>query len=264
MTNYFHLTNDCDHSKKNYLLFTARTLADSGIFITHAVHCVMKNDNSLLCRHTNSDDTQCLSDASYLSVIKEMNEMGHEICYHGFSQSHDTREEFIQGLEMFTDKLNFQPRYYIEHGGHALFNQIEMVKAENLSHYGLSKKSKYYIGDLLKNFDAITTNAHLKDRLIEMPLNNFEQKYGTKLFYRSRNINIVNEFKESKNIIGYTHFGYQGYYPQKHKLLKYFVPHRAAEMWGTKADIVKAVSFINRLMEKYDYKSTSLADFLVE
>lgn len=262
MTKYFHLTNDCDHSKNNDLLTTSRILADAGIFITHAVHTTLKSDGSALSLHCSPFDTQSLDDVNYCKILKEMVEMGHEICYHGYSQSHDTREEFLRGIEIFTDKMGFSPSFYIEHGGHKDFNPISMVKKENLSRDGNNPMSEHYIGDLLTKFEAVGISNFYTDRAPYAPKKMWEKGFNTKILYRTRNINLEKITLDQCNVIAYTHFGYAGYYPQKLKFLKPLFKHRVSELWCSRSDIKRASKYLQNYIENNNFEPVRLSKIL--
>ena len=148
---YFSLTNDPDHGKTDDYRKVLRMLSRNGIFVTTAVFCKLKNDNSSLSRHCFKGDTNTLEDTEYRDLMIEAKELGHEIAYHGYSQVSDTRDEFKKGLEIFKNIFGEYPKVYFEHGGHTSFHPADKVKKENLSFsnlgdygaIGITKQSKF-------------------------------------------------------------------------------------------------------------------------
>jgi hypothetical protein len=215
---YFSLVNDPDHGKTENYREVLTKLSKKEIFITTAVFCKLKDNNSALSKHCNKGDTDTLSDPHYKKLMLEARDLGHEIAFHGYSQVSDTSDEFQEGLDNFKKIFGDYPKIYIEHGGHLKSHNKDMVKKENLSFYGSNSNSKYYIKDKLKNiFDLIWTHDYLMDDLKSpLPVKKiFETIDGITYFKRWRmyHFNDLKKKIDNKNnvIVGYTHFGYEGY-----------------------------------------------------
>ena len=221
------LTNDPDHGLTHDYVPIFKSLSSMGLKVTTGVFCTIEpwdehpNASKSLAKHCRKDETHALDDPAYKDLMLEIQSLGHEIAYHGYSQISNTREKFEEGLEIFKDVFGKYPFTYIEHGGNPKKHDIAMCKKETLAMDGANSNSKYFVQDII--VDKINCTWAYHDLLdgdynLKTPKELFYNENGMLLFKRHRMnhfINILNnestDFSENKLFIGYTHFGYQGY-----------------------------------------------------
>jgi hypothetical protein len=268
---YFVLTNDPDHGKTEDYRRILKLLAQKKIFVTTAVFCTLKEDGSSLSKHCHKGETNTLEDKDYRGLMLQAKEWGHEIAFHGYSQVSDSRDEFKQGLKIFSSIFGEAPRVYFEHGGHPDKHPIDMVKKENLSYYGSDKKSIYYVKDIIKDtFDVVWTHDYLMD-FLKNPLNLkdiFIEKDGIIYLKRWRMYHfndIKNKISKIDNtIVGYTHFGYGGYRSNKNFIKNYFDKNSYLERWIDKQDCDRAVELLKNFIEEDNVKSLTVSGLYKE
>ena len=268
---YFSLTNDPDHGKTDDYRKILRMLAKNGIFVTTAVFCKLKDDNSSLSKHCFKGETNTLEDTDYRDLMIEAKELGHEIAYHGYSQVSDTRDEFKKGLEIFRNIFGEYPKVYFEHGGHASFHPTDKVKKENLSFFGSDKTSKYFVKDIIKNvFDVVWTHDYLMDNLKRpLPLKEiFVEKDGITYLNRWRmyHFNDIKYKSDSTNnvVVGYTHFGYEGYKRSGRNIpfniyKNYINKNGYYERWIGR-DLIKVVGLLKNYLSKNNVESLTVSE----
>lgn len=276
LTNSFVLTSDCDHLLGEQHISLLRSFADSGIFITTALFSTVVTENSWLGKHCHPGDTAgWLDDPLLKKGLKEAQSMGHEIAFHGASQISNTREEFMQGLDSYKKIFGEYPFTYIEHGPnpktHIGFqHKKELLDANN------PQDSKYYIADIVKDvFKICWTQEYLVDTS-NCPLSNDEW------FSHNGDINFVKRcrmadfpaalemFKnyggEARSFIGYTHFGYTGYYGPKRSLyLQYFreMCQNRFEHWVGK-NVDKNIGELAMIKQRYKVNMITLKEFYLD
>lgn len=104
-----------------------------------------------------------LQDAQYLKFIQSLANNGFEIAFHGAGSGQFNREEIIQALEIFNEKLNFLPNIHINHAhnydnlywGHDRFQLpirtlIKLRYGDTRKFYGTDKSSESFWGDIAK------------------------------------------------------------------------------------------------------------------
>jgi len=261
---YFVLTNDPDHGLYNHYAIVLRRLAKNNIFVTTSVFSTLKEDGSPLARHCYHGDTSSLENKKYCELMFRAMEMGHEIAYHGYSQVSDTRDEFMQGIEIFKKILGYYPKIYIEHGGHPEKHPIGMCKRECLALEGDLETSEYYIGDILrKEFDLVWTHNYLLDDLKRpLPLKDiFERNSGIHFFKRWRMYffnQIKSEIDEINNtFVGYTHFGYQGYKSRYNIIRNLWDKNAYYERWCGR-DLNRNLRLLTNFLIKNEIKPITL------
>jgi hypothetical protein len=269
---YFALTNDPDHGKTEDYRKILKELAKNSIFVTTAVFCKIKEDESLLSKHCHKGDTDTLDIKEYRELMLEAKDLGHEIAFHGYSQVSDTRDEFQKGLEIFNDIFGEYPKVYFEHGGHPKSHNKEMIKKENLAMYGSDTSSEYYIRDIVKNvFNVVWTHDYLRDELKEpLPLDNiFDPKDGLLYLNRWRMfdfIDIRDAIDHQKNtIVGYTHFGYRGYKRSGRNILlnaysNYINKNAYYERWLSVRDMNRSIKGIKDFLVENNVKSVVISE----
>lgn len=266
--NYFVLTNDPDHGLLDDYRKVFRELSKSGIFVTTAVFCTLKDDDSALSKHCFKNETHCLADESYRNFMLELRDQGHEIAFHGYSQVSDTRDEFQRGIELFKDTFKEYPRVYIEHGGHPKSHPLGLCKRENLCVEGSLENSEYFVKDVVRNvFDLVWTHDYLLDDVDHpLPIGDiFHAEDGVVYFRRWRMVQVQKLLTrvagDEKAVVGYTHFGYRGYTRRFNLIANFLNRDARLERWrGRHAS--RAVNLLTRLLQKYKLHSLTLSDLL--
>ena len=261
----FILVNDPDHGTTDRLRNVFDALNANNILITTAVFCTMGQDNSDLSRHCYRGETGALDEPAYRDLMLEQKAMGHEIAFHGYSQISNTREEFIEGLEIFRNVFGEYPFTYIEHGGWHEHHDVSGCKKERLDWMGSDKTSAYYIRDVVKektncvwaNFDLLdgpelwSTNSLVAGHRSHK--DNLFPKKTEELFYTQDDIlcfrrwrsyylaQMYESIRQSKSctFIGYTHFGYDFYATQGY----------IHDDWRTRESCFKAAEMLRKIME---------------
>lgn len=261
---YFALTNDIDHSKVTDLKNIFNEFNKKNIKITISIFSTLKTHSNKLCEHCNISDTNSLDEKDFVNFLKDQIDIGHEIAYHGFSQSNDYREEFIKGISIIEDKIGITPKIYIEHGGHSLSHSMDMVANQNLSLFGKIKESNYYVKDIIESkFNLITTHEEINYDPKFMSYDQVFKQGKIKKFIRTplhifKNLNFKN-IKDGEMFIGYTHFGYTGY-KSKFLIKNLFNKTFSLEWWTSKKEIRDNVKLIYNHLIENDIKSVTVSD----
>jgi len=274
----FVLSSDCDHLLADQHLRLLRLFGEKGIFITTAVVGKLETENSFLGRHCNKSDTAGLDNKVLRKGLIEAQAMGHEIAFHGSSQCSNTRETFIRGIEEFKQIFGDYPFTYIEHGPNPLTHkgfQESDCKLELLSIKGADIDSPYFIKDIIQEvFSACWTQEFLLS-VDEIP------KEKTGWIVSKDNINFINRMRmldfvrfqklskklnnENESFIGYTHFGYKGYFGPKRRIIldmfRTFFPARF-EYWNGK-HLEKNISEIRFFLDNRGFQSKTVKEFVL-
>jgi len=265
---YFVLTNDPDHGLFKDYKNIFKSLSKNNIYITTAIFCTIKNDNNALCSHCNSNDTNSLSNDKYKDLMLLAKDFGHEIAFHGYSQSNDSRDEFKKGLDIYYDIFKEYPYTYIEHGGHMKSHNPEMVTNQNLSKFGKKIDSDYYVYDIVKEmFKLVWTHDYMDEDIHVKNIKDiFTNNDGVDYFSRSRMLNYDSKIKlinDCQNtFVGYTHFGYKGYKSRfnfiRNQLAK---DSHYSEWWSTnQRDLNRIVEKIKNDILRYNLNSVTIKD----
>ncbi|MEZ8013994.1 MULTISPECIES: hypothetical protein [Vibrio] len=268
---YFALTNDPDHGMTEPYDKIITELSKRDIFITTAVFSTIGQDDSKLSEHCNASETDSLENKEYRNLMLKARDLGHEIAFHGYSQVSDNRVEFQKGLDVYKNVFGDYPKVYFEHGGHKKSHPISMVKKENLSHLGREENSEYYVEDIVKDvFDVVWTHDHLRDDA-EKPFsfeNVFEVKEGITYLNRTRMYHfnkIKKGLSEENNIIvGYTHFGYEGYKSRRNFIRNITDKDSFYERWIGRRDLKKVVGLLDRFIKENDIKPITVSNLFKE
>tara|TARA_B100000780_G_scaffold271879_1_gene233272 strand:+ start:34 stop:879 length:846 start_codon:yes stop_codon:yes gene_type:complete len=274
----FVITSDCDHLLAKEHISILKTFAENGIFVTTAVFARVDDENSWLGRHCNPSETHGWENAELRKGLLEAQSMGHEIAFHGTSQCSNTREIFIQGIEDFKQVFGEYPFTYIEHGPNPLTQkgfQEGDCKLEMLSNKGADIDSPYFVKDIIEEvFSACWTQEFLLSA-DEIP------KEKTGWIVSKDNINYINRMRmldfvrfqklskklnnENESFIGYTHFGYEGYFGPKRRVMldmfRPFLPPRF-EYWRGK-HLEKNISEIRSFLKHHDFQSKTVKEFVL-
>lgn len=212
------LTNDPDHGKAEDYVRVFTELKRLGLKVTTSVFCTMEDDGSDLARHCYRGDTHTLADPRYRELMLELQEQGHEIAFHGYSQVSNTREKFMEGLEIFKETFGYYPFTYIEHGGNPNKHGPDMCKQETLAMEGTKRDSPYYVLDIIKEKISCVWAWH------DLMDNDYQVKQVEDLFYKRNGVlffrrarlhyldTMVRDVAQQGGVfLGYTHFGYEGY-----------------------------------------------------
>ena len=243
VNNYFILTNDSDHGVVSDYEKIYDALNEHGIMKTCAVFVDIVDDGSALAQHCGSHDTHALSNPDYRTLMKYIASCGHEIAFHGASPISNTREEFLKGLDQFSSYLGFAPRTYIEHGGKFGHHSSQMCKKETLAYMGADPSSEFYVKDIVETqFDLIWTHKYLIDGQDYKGPALVSSDGKAKYFNRVRNRDLEQIPDTTTDIIGYTHFGYNGYGKRIDRIFPPFFSPRRYELWNGKANLNRAVT----------------------
>lgn len=118
----FSIVDDTDDSTLENTRPIYDFLYENGIYITKTVWVYPPRDN-----HSSGDSLQR---PEYLEFIREIRDKGFEIGMHGVGSGVFKREEILEGLEEFREKLGEYPRIHVNHsynpdsiyGGYKRFN----------------------------------------------------------------------------------------------------------------------------------------------
>lgn len=223
--NNFILTNDPDHETLDLIKPIYKSLNEADIKITTAVFCKMENDGSDLSKSCRQRETACLEDSEYRDFMLKQRDEGHEIAFHGYSQISNTRDKFLEGLEIYKDIFGEYPHTYIEHGGKKGHHPDSGCKKETLIWEGKNKNSDYYVEDAIKEkIKCVWAYHSLLDNEYESCLKSdfFYEEDGLVLFkrYRIHYAELVTKLGDL--FIGYTHFGYRGYTDRRRSKWEYW------------------------------------------
>lgn len=116
---------------------------------------------------------ECLQDKEYLDFIKELYGSGFEIALHNVGSGEFTREEILQGIEVFKNLLGFYPSMQINHAqnpdnlywGYKRFTVplSWLMRWKGGTSLGDEEESKYYWGDLAKRYIKYIRNLVFMD-----------------------------------------------------------------------------------------------------
>lgn len=253
--NNFILTNDPDHETLAIIKPIFKAFNESGIKITTSVFCKMEDDGSDLSRHCWKGETDTLENPKYRDFILEQKEKGHEIAFHGYSQVSNTREKFLEGLEIYKDVFGEYPFTYIEHGGKYGHHKDSECKKETLIWKGSDKNSEYYVKDVIKEKIKYTWAYHDLIEKSEPDACNHEDYFYTKnelSHFRRYKIHQASLVKNTGQVfIGYTHFGYRGYFHEHHDW-EYWADNRYSS----------PISNILKFLNENSFESTTVKDYL--
>ena len=274
----FILTSDSDHLMTNEHLKILRLFAENGIFITTAVFATLDHEDSWLGNHCSPTDTHGLNNSELKLGLIEAQAMGHEIAFHGTSQCSNTRDEFLAGIDKFKKAFGDYPFTYIEHGPNPLTHKNHSkneCKLELLSNQGSDQDSPYYIKDIVSDvFNVCWTHEYL---LYPNEIPNDSAgwlKYKDEINYISRaRMGDFSEFKKDTkklnhadtSFVGYTHFGYQGYFGPKRKLLLNMFRTRFSkrfEYWNGK-NITRNIHELRMFLNVNNFQSKTVKDFVL-
>lgn len=269
------LTSDCDHLLTDEHLKILRILSDNEIFITTAVFAKVDNDNSWLGKHCSRNDTHGWLDNKKLKQgLIEAQSMGHEIAFHGTSQCSNTRSVFLRGIDEYKKAFGDYPFTYIEHGPNPIYQPHLSFKKELLDNK-VNKYSQYYIKDIIEDIFSICWTQKFLLGIEEIPTTNKEwliKEDNINYIYRIKMTDfpkfkkqIRTNFNNQLSFIGYTHFGYNGYYgPRRENLLNLFrpfFPHRF-EFWKGK-NFKRNICEIKEFIKQNDFKTKTIKDFVL-
>lgn len=274
----FVLTSDCDHLLADEHIKLLRLFAENGIFITTAAFAKLDIENSFLSRHCNKSETAAWDNTVLKKGLIEAQAMGHEIAFHGTSQCSNTREIFIQGIEEFKQIFGDYPFTYIEHGPNPVTQkgfQERDCKLELLSSKGADIDSPYFIKDIIEDvFSACWTQEFLLsvDKIPKEKTGWIVTKDNINFINRMRMLDFVRFQKLSKKLnnknesfIGYTHFGYKGYFGPKRRIIldmfRAFLPARF-EYWNGQ-HIEKNISEIRLFLDHRGFQSKTVKEFVL-
>lgn len=212
------ITNDPDHGRLEDYRKVFSLLKKLDIKITTSVFCKIENDGSDLSNHCYENETHSLENPAYNEFMQELYEDGHEIAFHGYSQISNTRERFIEGLEIFKSTFGDYPYTYIEHGGNPKKHPIGMCKKETLAVDGMNPQSDHYIWDIIKEKVNCIWAWHdlLDDDYYVKQDEDYFYKHDSMLCFKRYRMHYINYLlhrtkAKSGTFLGYTHFGYDGY-----------------------------------------------------
>jgi len=254
------LTNDPDHGRTEDYARVFRELSRLGLKITTSVFCTMEDDGGDLGRHCYRGETHTLADPRYRELMLELQEQGHEIAFHGYSQVSNTRDKFMEGLEIFKETFGHYPFTYIEHGGNPNKHRLEMCKQETLAMEGFKRDSPYYVLDIIQKKISCVWAWH---DLID---NDYQVKQMEDLFYRRNGViffrrarlhyldTMVRDVAHQGGVfMGYTHFGYDGY-PNE--------PRYRYENW-TGEQLRLAVKGFERLLAHHEVTNLTVKELIL-
>lgn len=226
--NTFVLTSDCDHLLGDEHINILRKFADHGIFITTAVFNYVVSDESWLGQHCSPiDTTGWVDNLDFQRGLMEAKAMGHEIAFHGASQVSNTREEFLKGLDEYNTLFGEYPFTYVEHGPNPK-HHVGLGYKEELLNQDVDENSPYYIKDIIEEVFTLTWTQDQLLSSISLPRkpdNWFYSSNGVTYFSRCRMSEYNPETLFKKEIdggsafVGYTHFGYEGYFGNRRRML---------------------------------------------
>ena len=254
------LTNDPDHGKAEDYIRVFTELNRLGLKVTTSVFCTMEDDGSDLARHCYRDETHTLADPRYTELMLELQEQGHEIAFHGYSQVSNTRDKFMEGLEIFKETFGHYPFTYIEHGGNPNKHRLEMCKQETLAMEGFKRDSPYYVLDIIqKKISCVWAWHDLidNDYQVKQMEDLFYRRNGVLFFRRARLHYLYTMVKDVAHqggvFMGYTHFGYDGY-PNE--------PRYRYENW-TGEQLRLAVKGFERLLAHHEVTNLTVKELIL-
>lgn len=195
----------------------------------------------------------CLLDNEYLDFILELQSRGFEIGLHNVGSGKFERDEIIEGIEIFKQKLGFYPKIQINHASNIdniywgseryqslLRIIIRLLYGDRRKYHGSDVNSKYFWGDVCKekikyirNYTFNDINTLKLDPL--MPYMDKDKLDYSNYWFSSSDGHTVEEFNHlvrKENIdkleaeggacIVYTHFA-SGFVDSKGKLNQEFI-----------------------------------------
>jgi hypothetical protein len=229
---YFTIIDDTDDATLENIKPVYDFLTEKGIFITKTVWVYPPRDEN--------SKGDSLQRPEYTKYIKELHERGFEIALHNVGSGDYTRNEILQGIEEFKEKLGFYPKIHINHsynkdsiyGGSKRFNwPFNWVISKIYPQYrdgfeGDVESSKFYWGDKHKEIIKYSRSHEfglLNTLKIDKHTPYFDSKRSkyTNFWFScsfAPNQNVFSHLLSKKNIdklvnsngtsIVYTHFGY--------------------------------------------------------
>lgn len=251
------LTNDPDHGKIEDYARVFRELNRLGVKVTASVFCTIEDDGSDLARHCYRGETHTLADPAYRNLMLELHEQGHEIAFHGYSQVSNTRERFIEGLEIFKETFGHYPFTYVEHGGNPDKHPPGMCKRESLAVEGMNPGSPYYVWDIIQEKIRCVWARHdlLDGDYNVKQVHDLFYWHDGVLFFRRARLHYLDRMirdlaRQSGVFLGYTHFGYEGY-PKE--------PQYRFENW-TGPHLKIAIRGLERLLKRHDVTNLTVRE----
>jgi hypothetical protein len=272
------LSNDPDHGLLHNDKKAFSALNKIGVKITHSVFCKLEDDKSPLAKHCNVKETSSLSDPRYVDFLLKMRERGNEIAFHGYSQISNSRESFLNGLEIYKSIFDEYPYTYIEHGGILGRHADGMVKKESLSYKGSDENSKYYIKDIVESIfkcvwerkDGLFDegNADWDVKKVNDVLS-FKNGVGRIRRHRMKNLDhksYLDAITENDGIfMGYTHFGYRGLESRINKSflnIPTFMKDVYLDCYHGNYRSQRAAKIIDEINNQYGFESMTIKDFV--
>lgn len=228
----FSIIDDTDDATLENIKPVYDFLTERGVYITKTVWVYPPRDE-----HSKGDSLQR---PEYAEYIKELHNRGFEIALHNVGSGDYTRDEILDGIEEFKDKLGFYPKIHINHsynkdsiyGGNKRFNwPLNKVVKYLYPQYagvfqGEIEGSPYYWGDVHK--ELITYNRNHEFRNLntlavdpKMPYVDPRRSQYSNYWFSSSfapNQLVFSHLLSRKNVdklieqngtaIVYTHFGY--------------------------------------------------------
>lgn len=270
------ITSDCDHLLASEHINILKMLAENEIFITTAVFARVDNEDSWLGRHCSSIDTHGWENKELRKGLIEAQAMGHEIAFHGTSQCSNTRDEFIKGIDEYKYIFGEYPFTYIEHGPNPLIRSHKTLefKSELLSNHGSDVDSDYYIKDIVKDvFGAYWNQTCLLDEKDITLTKSDWIKNDNDITYVNRarmldftkfKSDLINSNNVNATFIGYTHFGYEGFFGKRRQiLLNAFRPlfKSRFEYWKGK-NLERNIKEIKKIIDNNKIRSITLKNLV--
>ena len=232
MSFYFSIVDDTDDATLENIKPVYDFLYEKGIFITKTIWVYPPRDKP------SSGD--CLQRPEYVEFIKDLHSKGFEIALHNVGSGDYTREEILEGLEEFKNKLGFYPKIHINHsynkdsiyGGTKRFNWpfnkiVNGMYPQYAGEFqGEIEGSAYFLGDVHKKMITYNRNHEFrnlntlavdpKTPYIDPKRSRFSNYWFSSSF--APNQLVFNHLVSRKNVdklvsqegtaIVFTHFGY--------------------------------------------------------
>ena len=232
MSFYFSIVDDTDDATLENIKPVYDFLYEKGIFITKTIWVYPPRDKP------SSGD--CLQRPEYVEFIKDLHSKGFEIALHNVGSGDYTREEILEGLEEYKNKLGFYPKIHINHsynkdsiyGGTKRFNWpfnkiVNAMYPQYTGEFqGEIEGSAYFWGDVHKEMITYNRNHEFrnlntlavdpKTPYIDPKRSRFSNYWFSSSF--APNQLVFNHLVSRKNVdklvsqegtaIVFTHFGY--------------------------------------------------------
>ena len=169
MSFYFSIVDDTDDATLENIKPVYDFLYEKGILITKTIWVYPPRDKP------SSGD--CLQRPEYVEFIKDLHRKGFEIALHNVGSGDYTRDEILEGLEEFKDKLGFYPKIHINHsynkdsiyGGTKRFNWpfnkiVNAMYPQYAGEFqGEIEGSAYFWGDVHKEMITYNRNHEFRN-----------------------------------------------------------------------------------------------------